>query len=84
MTSTTGLDRFDLDEVISDARIAGTRSDSDVRKWLTIVDGRCHCFAHLIMDRPNHLKLELGSRISGKQHSCGAQFDSVPLLVPPT
>jgi NAD-dependent SIR2 family protein deacetylase len=37
-----------------------------------------------IMDQPDHLKLSLGSRISGKQHSCGSALDSVPLLVPPT
>jgi NAD-dependent SIR2 family protein deacetylase len=37
-----------------------------------------------IMDQPNYLKLELGSRIAGKQHSCGSALDPVPILVPPT
>ncbi len=37
-----------------------------------------------VLDQPKDLKLELGSRISGKQHGCGNALDPIPFLVPPT
>lgn len=34
-----------------------------------------------ILDQPPELRLLLGSRISKRQHTCGAQLDAVPVLV---